>query len=106
MVFISVPLFAQSPQPGINGADTAWVLMSTALVMFMTAPALALFYGGLVKRKNVLSILMQCFITLALVSLLWIICGYSLSFSPNALIPGVLGNLDWALLNNVGHDAE
>jgi ammonium transporter, Amt family len=102
LMIFSVPLFAQSPQPSINAADTAWVLVSTALVMFMTAPALALFYGGLVKRKNVLSVLMQCFITLAVVSLLWIICGYSLSFSPNPLIPGVLGNLDWALLNNVG----
>ena len=102
LIVAGTPLFAQSTQPAINAADTAWVLISTALVMFMTAPALALFYGGLVKRKNVLSILMQCFITLAVVSLLWIVCGYSLSFSPAALVPGVLGNLDWALLNGVG----
>jgi Amt family ammonium transporter len=95
-------LFAQNVNAGINPADTAWVLISTALVMFMTAPALALFYGGLVKRKNVLSVLMQCFIAFSVVSLLWIVCGYSLSFSPQALIPGFLGNFDWAFLANVG----
>jgi Amt family ammonium transporter len=94
--------FAQGDVPAINPADTAWVLISTALVMFMTAPALALFYGGLVKRKNVLSILMQCFITLSIVSLLWIMIGYSLSFSPMPLIPGILGNFDWAFLKGVG----
>jgi ammonium transporter, Amt family len=93
---------AQGGETAVNGADTAWVLFATALVMFMTAPALALFYGGLVKRINVLSILMQCFVTLSVVSLLWIMFGYSLSFSPNPLIPGFLGNLDWAFLNNVG----
>lgn len=104
MIFFSAAssLFAQGTGPAINGADTAWVLICTALVMFMTAPALALFYGGLVKRINVLSILMQCFITLSLVSLMWISFGYSLSFSPSPLIPGFLGNLDWAFLNGVG----
>ena len=91
-----------SPSPVINAGDTAWVLMATALVMFMTAPALAFFYGGLVKRKNVLNILMQCFITLALVSLLWVIYGYSLAFSTGEFIPGFIGNLDWAFLNGVG----
>jgi Amt family ammonium transporter len=94
--------YAENDRAAINGADTAWVLMCSALVMFMTAPALALFYGGLVKRKNVLSILMQCFVTLSLVSLLWVFFGYSLSFSPRALIPGFLGNLDWAFLKGVG----
>jgi len=88
--------------PAVNSGDTAWVLTSSALVMFMTAPALALFYGGLVKRKNVLNILMQCFITLALVSLLWITYGYSLCFSPNGMFHGFIGNLDWAFLSGVG----
>lgn len=86
----------------INAGDTAWVLMATALVMFMTAPALALFYGGLVKRKNILSVLMQCFVTLALVSLIWVIYGYSLAFSTGELIPGIIGNFDWAFLKGVG----
>lgn len=86
----------------VNTGDTAWVLISTALVMFMTVPALAMFYGGLVKRKNILNILMQCFITLALVSLLWIVYGYSISFSTSEYIPGIIGNLDWAFLSGVG----
>ncbi len=86
----------------ISSGDTAWLLVSTALVMFMTAPALALFYGGLVKKKNVLNILMQCFITLALVSVIWIVIGYSLTFGTNPVIPGFIGGLDWAFLNNVG----
>ena len=78
-----VSLYASdaAARSAVNTGDTAWVLTSSALVMFMTAPALALFYGGLVKKKNVLNILMQCFITLALVSLLWITYGYSLCFS-------------------------
>jgi Amt family ammonium transporter len=76
--------------------------MASALVMFMTVPALCLFYGGLVRKKNVLSVLMQCFITLALVSVLWVAAGYSLAFSDSELIPGVLGDLKWALFNGIG----
>ncbi|HEB78360.1 MAG TPA: ammonium transporter [Methylothermaceae bacterium] len=75
-----------------NGADTAWILTSTALVLFMTLPGLALFYGGLVRTKNVLSILAQCFAIAALVSLLWLVGGYSLAFTEggqwNAFIGG------------------
>ncbi|TAL37133.1 MAG: ammonium transporter [Spirochaetes bacterium] len=102
---LAVPAAACAAEEGAaatSGADTAWVLICTALVMFMTVPALALFYGGLVKRKNVLSILMQCFVTLAVGSLMWIAFGYSLSFSPKPYIQGFLGNLDWAFLENVG----
>lgn len=91
-----------APASTVNTGDTAWVLISSALVMFMTAPALAMFYGGLVKRKNVLSILMQCFISLAFISILWIVYGYSLCFSTGELIPGFIGNLDWAFLSGVG----
>jgi len=76
--------------------------MASALVMFMTVPALCLFYGGLVRKKNVLSVLMQCFITLALVSVLWVTAGYSLAFSDSELIPGVLGDFKWALFNGIG----
>ena len=65
----------------LSGANTAWVLTSTALVLFMTIPGLSLFYGGLVRVKNVLSVLMQCFAITCLVSILWLIAGYSLAFS-------------------------
>ncbi len=80
-------------------ADTVWVLLCAALVMFMT-PGLAFFYGGLVRRKNVLSILMQCFMMLCLISLQWVFCGYSLSFGPD--LAGIIGSLDWTGLNTVG----
>lgn len=84
----------------MNSGDTAWVLTSTALVLLMTVPGLAFFYGGLVRRKNVLSILMQCFIILCMISLQWILFGYSLAFGPD--FHGIIGNLDWAGLRGVG----
>jgi Amt family ammonium transporter len=84
----------------MNSGDTAWVLMSTALVLLMTMPGLAFFYGGLVRRKNVLSILMQCFIILCVISLQWVLFGYSLAFGPD--FHGLIGNLSWAGLNGVG----
>ncbi len=87
--------------PSLNPGDTVWVLLSAALVMFML-PGLAFFYGGLVRKKNILSILMQCFACLCLVSIQWVVCGYSLSFGPD--FGGVIGNLDWAWLHNVGLD--
>jgi ammonium transporter, Amt family len=91
-------------EPVLSGGNTAWVIIATALVMFMTVPALGLFYGGLVRKKNVLSVLMQCFITLALVSVLWIAFGYSLAFSGGELIPGVLGDFKWAFLRGITPD--
>ncbi len=83
----------------INFGDTAWVLISTALVMFMTAPGLALFYGGLVRRKNVLSTMMQSFFLLCVISIQWILWGYSLAFGPDA--GHVIGNLAWLGLKDV-----
>jgi ammonium transporter, Amt family len=83
----------------INGADTAWVLMSAALVMLMT-PALGLFYGGLVRQKNVLSTIMHSFFILALISVQWVLIGYSLAFGPD--VSGVIGGLDWLGLRGVG----
>jgi Amt family ammonium transporter len=74
--------------------------MSTALVLLMTIPGLAFFYGGLVRRKNVLSILMQCFIILCVISLQWMLFGYSLAFGPS--FHGIIGGLDWAGLKGVG----
>ncbi len=82
----------------INAGDTAWVLVSTALVLLMT-PALGIFYGGMLRRKNVLGVLMQCFACLALISLLWGIYGYSLAFSKGN---GFIGGLDWFMLKGVG----
>ncbi len=83
----------------IEGADTAFVIFSAAMVMIMT-PALAFFYGGLVRKKNVLSIVMQCFIALALISIQWVLLGYSLTFGPDK--GGLIGGLDWLGLNGVG----
>jgi len=85
----------------MNSGDTAWVLTSSALVLLMTIPGLAFFYGGLVRRKNVLSILMQCLIILCVITLQWVLYGYSLTFGPDAF-KGIIGGLDWAGLRNVG----
>lgn len=91
----------------LDTGNTAWMLTSTALVLFMTLPGLALFYGGLVRTKNVLSVLMQCFSITALVTVLWVAVGYSLVFAPNAS-PGLapyIGGLQKAFLAGVGRDA-
>ncbi|MBU4252702.1 MAG: ammonium transporter [Candidatus Omnitrophica bacterium] len=82
----------------MNSGDTAWVLISSALVLLMT-PGLAFFYGGMVRRKNILSVLMQCFVALCLLSLQWVLFGYSLSFAPGS---GFWGGLSWFGLNGVG----
>ncbi|MCX5680948.1 MAG: ammonium transporter [Candidatus Omnitrophica bacterium] len=84
----------------MNSGDTAWVLMSAALVLMMT-PALAFFYGGMVRKKNVLSILMQCMMIMGLVSVLWVLFGYSLAFHPGN---GFWGGLEWFGLKGVGFD--
>jgi Amt family ammonium transporter len=83
----------------VNSGDTAWLLISTALVMLMV-PGIALFYGGMVRKKNILSTMMMSFAILALVSILWVLYGYSLSFGPNK--GGMIGGLDWACLMQVG----
>ncbi|MDD5422928.1 MAG: ammonium transporter [Candidatus Omnitrophica bacterium] len=84
----------------INSGDTAWILMSTALVMLMTTPGLALFYGGLVRRKNVLATMMQSFFVLCLISIQWVLWGYSLSFGPDQ--GHFIGSLAWFGLKGVG----
>jgi Amt family ammonium transporter len=83
----------------VDTGDTTWVLISTALVMLMT-PGLALFYGGMVRRKNVLGTIMQSFIALGVISVLWVLYGYSLSFGPD--VGHIIGNLDWVGLKGVG----
>ena len=87
------------PAAKIDTGDTAWMLISTALVMLMT-PALALFYGGMVRRKNVLGTIMHSFIAVALISVQWVLIGYSLAFGPD--IKGIIGSLSWAGLSDVG----
>ena len=83
----------------VNAADTAWLLISAALVMLMT-PGVALFYGGMVRRKSVLSTITMSFAALAVVALIWVLYGYSLSFAPD--IAGIIGGLDWVGLRQVG----
>ncbi len=85
----------------INAGDTTWILVSTALVMLMT-PGLAFFYGGMVRRKNVLGTIMHSFILLCLISVVWVLWGYSLAFGPDK--GGIVGGLEWFGLNGVGQE--
>ncbi len=96
--------FAQdaAPPPTIDKGDTAWILVATALVVSMTAPGLALFYGGLVRSKNMLSVLMQCFACLGLISVQWVVFGYTLAFGETQ--SGLIGGLDFLGLAGVGAD--
>jgi Amt family ammonium transporter len=96
----ATPALAQQA-PAVSEADTAWLLTATALVLFMTLPGLALFYGGLVRAKNTLSILMQCFAITALASLLWLLAGYSLAFSDGGSAQALIGGVDRAFLAGV-----
>ena len=99
LLILAMPALAEEAG-GINSGDTAWVLVSAALVMLMT-PALGLFYGGMVRKKNVLAIIMQSFIILALISIQWVLFGYSLAFGPDTG-RGLIGGLEWIGLNGVG----
>ncbi len=85
----------------VDSGDTTWILISSALVMLMT-PGLALFYGGMVRKKNVLSTIMQSFIALGVITVQWVLYGYSLAFGPD--MGGVIGSLDWIGLSGVGVD--
>src|SRR3954469_23290695 len=94
---LAVPFLVQAPfalaaEPAkLNGADTAWMIVASALVLFMTLPGLALFYAGLVRAKNVLSVLMQCFAITCIVTLAWVVCGYSIAFGEGNAWWGGLG---------------
>jgi Amt family ammonium transporter len=90
---------APAPPPKIDTGDTAWLLISTALVLAMTAPGLALFYGGMVRSKNALGTIMQSFIILCLISIQWVLWGYSLAFGPDK--GHLIGGLEWLGLNGV-----
>jgi Amt family ammonium transporter len=89
----------------LNAANTSWILTSTALVLFMTIPGLSLFYGGLVRSKNVLSVLMQCFAITCLASIIWFAFGYSLAFGDGGSMNAWIGNLDNLLMGNIKEDS-
>ena len=96
---LAAPAWAEDAAT-IDSGDTTWLLVSSAIVLMMTAPGLALFYGGLVRRKNALATIMQCFILMAVMSLQWVLWGYTLAFGPD--VGSVIGNLDWLGLVGVG----
>jgi len=91
--------------PKLDSGNTAWMLTSTALVLFMTIPGLALFYAGMVRAKNVLSVMMQCFAITALVTILWMVAGYSMAFTDGGSMQNWVGGLSKAFLAGVGVDA-
>ena len=99
-LLMALPLAANAGE--IDGANTAWILTSTALVLFMTLPGLALFYGGLVRSKNILSVLMQCFAVTCVASLVWFVCGYSLAFTEGGPF---LGGWSQVFLAGLGEDS-
>src|SRR5512136_363200 len=100
---ININLVSRGTKMTINAADTAWLLVSAAMVMLMT-PALALFYGGMVRKKNLLSTMMMSFAIIGLVGLLWVIYGYSLSFGTDHA--SIIGGFDFLGLKNVGQESS
>ena len=96
---LTTPAWAEDAA-AIDSGDTTWLLVSSAIVLMMTAPGLALFYGGLVRRKNALATIMQCFILMAVMSIQWVLWGYTLAFGPD--VGSVIGSLDWLGLVGVG----
>ena len=101
VVLLGVMPSAAAETTKLDGANTAWILTASALVLFMTLPGLAMFYGGLVRAKNVLSVMMQCVVIACLSSVLWLACAYSLSFAEGGAL---IGDLSKAFLRGVGRD--
>lgn len=108
MRYLIAGLLALTPSPALadtlDKSDSAWILTATALVLFMTLPGLALFYGGLVRNKNVLSVLMQCFAIACAVSLVWLVVGYSLAFSHGGAANAWIGGLSHVFFDGIGRD--
>ena len=108
---LTLPSTAHAASGAIDSGDTAWLLVSTALVLFMTIPGLFLFYAGLVQKRNVLSLMMQCMALTAVITVLWLAVGYSLAFDTAGMVEGavtvhaLLGGLGKAFLAGVGRDA-
>jgi Amt family ammonium transporter len=98
----SVPAYAD----GIDGADTAWIMTATALVLMMTIPGLSLFYAGLVRTKNVLSVLMQCFTITCVMSILWMVIGYSLAFGDGGSMNAFIGGTGNFMLGAIGQETS
>ena len=96
---------AEAAKPTIDSGDTAWMLTSTALVLMMTVPGLALFYGGMVRKKNVLSIVMQCFATTCIVTVAWMVLGYSWAFTDGGAMQSYLGGASQFMLKNMTLDS-
>jgi len=109
LVFLFIPGIAFA-QEGLDTGNTAWIMVSTALVLFMMIPGLALFYGGLVAKKNVLSVLMQCFAVTAVVTIIWTVVGYSLAFDSTGMVANewnlnaFVGGFDKVFLNGITPD--
>ena len=109
-LLLTSSLFAQEDTATLDSGDTAWILVSTALVLFMTIPALALFYGGLVRTKNILSVLMQCLVLTALLSIVWLVAGYSLAFDTTGMVKdevganAFIGTMSKAMMNGITGD--
>jgi len=105
---LMLPDLVMAQDASVNGANTAWILTSTALVLFMTLPGLALFYSGLVRHKNVLSVIMQCFAIACLMSILWVVAGYGLAFGNGGNLHAYIGLdkffMDGILLGSVVGD--
>ena len=97
LYWVAFPVFAE----GLDGGDTAWIMTSTALVLFMTIPGLSLFYAGLVRSRNVLSVLMQCFTITCLMSVLWLVVGYSLAFGDGGSLNQFIGGLGNFLMGGI-----
>jgi Amt family ammonium transporter len=110
LALLAAPI-ALAEEPALDSGDTAWMLTATALVLFMTIPGLSLFYAGMVRAKNVLSVLMQCFAITGMMSILWVVYGYSLAFDTTGMEAGVtnlasfVGGLDKAFMSGVTVDS-
>lgn len=102
-LLFALPALAQTPAPKLDTANTAWILTASALVLFMTLPGLALFYAGLVRAKNVLSVMMHCVVIACLASLLWLAAGYSLAFADGD--GGLIGSLSKAFLKGITRES-
>src|SRR6266850_3500132 len=98
---LHAPSALAADPPKLNPADTAWMIVAAALVLFMTLPGLALFYGGLVRAKNVLSVLMQCFAITCVVTLAWVVAGYSIAFGDGGTLNAWYGGWDKGFLAGI-----
>jgi Amt family ammonium transporter len=105
LLAVAGPALAQEETPTISAGDTAWMLTSTALVLFMTIPGLALFYGGMVRKKNVLATVMQSFAITCLMTIIWMVVGYSLAFTDGGGLNAYVGGLSKFFLAGVGVEA-